>query len=98
MKAEFARVRALIHSDRKPPRVATLIRDLAARKREQVAVRKLSRKANNGASLSRKEGKGDNSFSLLEDSYRLEVKARDDLKALGLTSCLGPTPREAIGG
>jgi hypothetical protein len=99
---ELAGVRALMHSDRKLPRVATLIGDLAARQREQVALRKLSGKAGNGAYFSRKEGKGANkgeganAFSLLEESYRLEVKLQADLKALGLTSCLGPPPRKLI--
>lgn len=98
MKTEFARVRALIHSDRKLPRVSTFISDSAARRRVQAAMRKLSKKAGNGAFFSRKEGKGANAFSLLEESYRLEVKVQADLKALGLTSCLGPTPRKPIGG
>jgi hypothetical protein len=98
MKAEFARVRALIHSDRKLPRVGAFISDSAARRRVQAAMRKLSKKAGNGAYFSRKEGKGANAFSLLEESYRLEVKVQADLKALGLTSCVGPTPRKPIGG
>lgn len=105
IKAEFAKVRALIHADRKLPRVATLTRDLAARKREQVAVRKLFRKGDSGALkgdsgafFSGKEGEGANPFSLLNKSYRLAVEVQADLKALGLTSCLGPTPRKPIGG
>jgi hypothetical protein len=98
MKAEFAKVRALIHSDRKLPRVATLIGDLAASQREQVALRKLSRKASNGSFFSRRERDGANAFSLLNESYRLEVKVQADLKALGLTSCLGPPPRKLIVG
>lgn len=95
---DLAGVRALMHSDRKLPRVATLNRDLAARQREQAAVRKLSRKAGNGTYFSRKEGKGANAFSLLEESYRLEVEIQADLKALGMTSCLGPPPRKLIVG
>ncbi len=95
---DLAGVRALIDSERKLPRVATLIRDMAARQREQVALRKLARKAGNGAYFSRKEGKGANAFSLLEESYRLEVKVQADLKALGMTSCLGPPPRKLIVG
>jgi hypothetical protein len=93
---DLAGVRALIHSDRKLPRVATLIGDLAARQREQVALRKLSGKAGSGAYFSRKAGKGANAFSLLQESYRLEVKVQADLKALGMTSCLGPPPRKLI--
>jgi len=96
MGTDLAGVRALIHSDRKLPRVATLIGDLAARQKTQVALRKLSRKAGSGAYFSRKEGKGANAFSLLEESYRLEVKVQADLKALGMTSCLGPPPRKLI--
>jgi len=52
----------------------------------------------NGAYFSRKEGKGANAFSVLEESYRLEVKVQADLKALGMTSCLGPPPRKLIVG
>jgi hypothetical protein len=98
MSTDLAGVRALIHADRKLPRVATLTRDLATRQREQVAVRKLSRKGDNGAFFSGKEGEGANAFSLLEEPYRLAVKVQADLKALGMTSCLGPTPRKPIGG
>jgi hypothetical protein len=98
IKAEFARVRALIHSDRKLPRVARLTRDLAARQREQVAVRKLFKKGDSGAFFSGKGGKRANAFSLLEEPYRLAVRVQDDLQALGLTSCLGRTPRKPIGG
>jgi hypothetical protein len=95
---DLAGVRALTHSDRKLPRVATLIGDLAARQRNHNAVRELSGKAGKAAYFSRKEGKGANAFSLLEESYRLEVKVRADLKALGMTSCLGPPPRKLIVG
>jgi hypothetical protein len=95
MKAEFAKVRALIHSDRKLPRVSTFISDSAAQRRVQAAI---LREASPGKVFRRKEGKGANAFSLLEESYRLEVKVQADLKALGLTSCLGPTPRKPIGG
>jgi hypothetical protein len=95
---ELAGVRALMHSDRKLPRVATLMRDLAARARNRAALRKLSSKAVNGAYFSRKKEKVANPFSLLEESYRLEVKVQADLKALGMTSCLGPPPRKLIVG
>jgi hypothetical protein len=93
---DLAGVRALINSDSKLPRVATLIGDLAARAREQVALRKLSRKARNGSFFSRRERDEANPFWLLEESYRLEVKVQADLKALGMTSCLGPPPRKLI--
>jgi hypothetical protein len=95
---DLAEVRALIHSDRKLPRVATLIRDLDARKRERLALRRLSRKGDSGAFFSGKGGKEANAFSLLEEPYRLAVKVQADLKALGMTSCLGPPPRKPIGG
>jgi hypothetical protein len=75
-----------------------LTRDLAARKREQVAAGKLFRKGDSGAFFSAKGGKRANAFSLLEEPYRLAVKVQDDLKVLGLTSCLGPPPRKPIGG
>jgi hypothetical protein len=95
---DLAGVRALIHSDRKLPRVATLRRDLTARQREHVALRKLSRKAGTGSFFSRTERDGANPFSLLNESYGLEVKVQADLKALGMTSCLGPPPRKLIVG
>lgn len=37
-------------------------------------------------------------FSLFEESYRLEVKVQTDLKALGVTACIGPRPRKPIEG
>ncbi len=48
--------------------------------------------------LSRKEGNEANAFSLLEKSYKLEVKVYADERALGMISCLGPRPRKPIGG
>lgn len=98
LSTDLARLRALIHADRKLPRVATLISDLAARQRAQAAMRKLFRKAGNGASFSGKEGDGANDFSLLEESYRLDVKVQADERALGMISCIGPPPRKPIGG
>jgi hypothetical protein len=88
MKMEFASLRALISADRKLPRVGTLISDLAARRRLLREMRKIHRK----------EGDVTNAFSLLDESYRLEVKIQADLKALGLTSCIGPPPRKPIEG
>jgi hypothetical protein len=62
-------------------------------------MRKLSKQADKGAFFSGKGGEGPNPFSLLEESYRLEVKVQADLKALGVTSsCLGSPPRKPIGG
>jgi hypothetical protein len=99
LRADLARLRALIHSDRKLPRVSRFISDSAAQRRMQAAMRKLSKKAGNGAFFSKKEGNGSNPLSLWEESYRLDVKVQADLKALGVTSsCIGPRPRKPIGG
>jgi hypothetical protein len=86
LKSEFASVRALISSDRGVPRVGTLVSDLAAQHRLRSAF---------GTRQGKEVTRG---FSLLEESYRLEVKIQADLKALGLTSCIGPPPRKPIGG
>jgi hypothetical protein len=86
LKTEFAKLRALIRSDRKLPRVATYISDIQARDRLRTAMSKLSKKEVPYA------------FSLMEDNYRLGVKIQADLKALGMTSCIGPRPRKPIEG
>jgi hypothetical protein len=86
LKVEFASLRALINSDRGVARVGALVSDLAARRRLRSAFGKRS-----GKEVAR-------GFWLLEESYRLEVKIQTDLKALGLTSCIGPPPRKPIGG
>jgi hypothetical protein len=62
-------------------------------------MRKLSKEARNGAVSSEKGAKGTaDAFSLMEESYRLEVKVQADLRALGLANCVGPPAREPIGG
>jgi hypothetical protein len=37
-------------------------------------------------------------FDLIDRVYRLRVQIYDDVKALDLTSCLGPPPRAPISG
>jgi hypothetical protein len=70
LRADLARLRVLIHSDRKLLRVRMFVSDLAAQRRVQAAMRKLSKKAGNGAFFSRKEGDRStpDPFSLWEES------------------------------
>lgn len=97
LRADLARLRALMHADRKLPRVSTYLSDSAAQRRVQAEMRKLSKEADNGV-FSGKGAKGPNAFSFMEESYRLEVKVQADLKALGVVSCIGPRPRKPIRG
>jgi hypothetical protein len=85
---ERARLRALAHTARKVPPLSRYLSDLAARRRLRTEMRKLSRKEGNVA----------DAFSLLDESYRLEVKTYADKRTLGLTSCIGPPPKPPIKG
>jgi hypothetical protein len=91
-EAELTRLRALMSSAGKLPGVDTYISDLAAEDRLLTA-------------LSKEVPKGYAAYvhlalskSYRDKSHRLVVELAADEKALGLTSCLGPTPRKPIGG
>lgn len=88
LKARSARLRALIVSDRKLPRVATYLSDVAARRRLLAEMKKVSNKGSGAA----------DAISDIEEAYRLDVEIRTDLQAIGLASCTGPPPRKPIGG
>lgn len=88
VRAEIARVRALLRSDRNLPRVAAYVSDLKTRKRLRAELTKLHRTGYTPG----------NSFSILDEIYRADVKVQADLKALGLTSCIGRPPRKPISG
>jgi hypothetical protein len=91
---QLARFRALIHSDRKLPRVATLISDVAARRRVRTAMHKLS---GNGSSRAYFGHGASTILRLMKQSYVLAVKVYTDEKALGI-ACLGSPPRKPIEG
>lgn len=91
-EAELARLRAVLSSTGKLPRVALYISDLAAQGRLLTT-------------LSKEVGKGYAAYvnlalskSYRNESGRLAVAVAADAKALGLTSCLGPRPRKPVGG
>jgi hypothetical protein len=91
-EAELTRLRVLMSSAGKLPGVDTYISDLAAEDRLLTA-------------LSREVPKGYAAYvhlalskSFRDESHRLAVELAADEKALGLTSCLGPSPRKPIGG
>ena len=90
LKAELAQARAVGYTARKAPRVATFRSDLAARRRLLTAIHKLPQ-------WSFKRQSHD-PVAYMEKAYRLDVRAYDDEKALGLTACLGPPARKPIGG
>ncbi len=93
-RAKGARLRALMLSAHKAPRVATLISDLAAQQRVHAALDKAIGKRSSRAFF------GDAASTLtrlLKESYRSEVKRYADEKALGI-ACIGRPPRKPIEG
>ena len=88
-KADLAKLRPLIHADRKLPSVAKFDSDLAAE-------RKFTSRVEKSAGKHPGELIGPNSY--FAKAYNLELKLYADARSLGLTSCFGPPPRFAIGG
>jgi hypothetical protein len=78
LKAELAKLRAQLNSDKELPRVATYVADAQATARSQATLSKLSYKKYAPAAS-----------TLLKESSRLERKIQSDLKALGWTACAG---------
>jgi len=95
---QIARFRALLDSERKLPRVDTLISDSAAlqpmeARLARIAVSEVSPTKRGHVAESVPAG----TASLVRKAHRLEVKVHADEKALGI-ACLGRFPREPIEG
>jgi hypothetical protein len=95
---QIARFRALLDSERKLPRVETLISDSAAlqpmeARLARIAFSEISPTKRGHVAESLAAGTG----SLVRKAHGLEVKVYADEKALGI-ACLGRLPREPIEG
>jgi hypothetical protein len=86
-RSKLAALRALLAADRNLPNVGAYLADAAKRRRLMAETETPGFVA-----------PGRNRRSLIDELHAADVKIQADLRAIGLTSCIGTPPKRPIGG